>query len=189
VDVTLVEIDAELSAIAAENATRNALGMRVRVVTLDVRASADEFAARGIALGSVDRVLMNPPFNDPGRQIVSPDPHRRAAHVAGEGLLADWIGAAERVLHSAGGVTLIWRADGLANVLAALGDGGFGEIAVLPVYGRAGAPAIRIVVDARKGSRAPLKLLPGLNLNDAAGRPTVEAEAVLRGAQALPIGD
>jgi tRNA1(Val) A37 N6-methylase TrmN6 len=45
------------------------------------------------------------------------------------------------------------------------------------------------VVNARKGSRAPLKLLPGLNLNDEAGRPTEAAEAVLRGAQALTSGD
>src|SRR5205085_9171441 len=71
-------------------------------------------------------------------------------------------------------------------VLAALG-GHLGGIAVLPVHGRAGTPAIRVVVRARKGSRAPLALLPGLNLNDEAGRPTAEAEAVLRGAEALPL--
>jgi tRNA1(Val) A37 N6-methylase TrmN6 len=43
------------------------------------------------------------------------------------------------------------------------------------------------VVQARKGSRAPLALLPGLNLNDETGKPTAEAEAVLRGAEALPL--
>ena len=68
-----------------------------------------------------------------------------------------------RLLHSAGTLTLIWRADGLAEVLAAL-DGRFGGIAVLPVHGRAGAPAIRVLVRARKGSRAPLALLPGLDV-------------------------
>ena len=83
-------------------------------------------------------------------------------------------------------MTLIWRADGLDEVLAGLGAH-FGGIAVLPVHGRADAPAIRVVVQARKGSRAPLALLPGLNLNDEAGRPTAEAEAVLRGAEALPL--
>jgi len=31
-----------------------------------------------------------------------------------------------------------------------------------------------------KSSRAPLRLLPGFVLADAAGRPTAEAEAVLR---------
>jgi hypothetical protein len=78
VDVTLVEIDAELSAIAAENIARNGLERRVRAVCLDVTASADEFAARGIGPGSADRLLMNPPFNNPARQNVSPDPDRLA---------------------------------------------------------------------------------------------------------------
>jgi len=184
VAVTLLEIDPELSDIAAQNIVRNGLDQRVRVITLDVTAPADDFAAEGIGPGSADHVLMNPPFNNPARQNVSPDPARRAAH-AGDGIIADWTTAAAWVLHSAGTLTLIWRADGLDEVLAALGDR-FGGIAVLPVHGRAGAPAIRVVVQARKGSRAPLTLLPGLNLNDEAGKPTAEAEAVLRGAQALP---
>ena len=46
------------------------------------------------------------------------------------------------------------------------------------------APAIRVLVRARKGSRAPLALLPGLMLNDADGKPTAEAEAILRGGAA-----
>jgi tRNA1(Val) A37 N6-methylase TrmN6 len=186
VDVTLVEIDPELSNIAAANVTRNGLEERVRAVTLDVTAPADEFAARGIGPGSADRVLMNPPFNNPARQSISPDPGRSAAHAAPDGALAGWIAAASWVLHSAGTLTLIWRADGLGEVLAAL-DGRFGEIAVLPVHGRAGQPAIRVLVRAIKSSRAPFALLPGLMLNDEAGKPTEEAEAVLRGAQALPL--
>jgi len=96
------------------------------------------------------------------------------------------VAAAAWVLHSAGTLTLIWRADGLADVLAALGDH-FGDVTVLPVHGRAGQPAIRVLVRARKGSHGPLALLPGLLLNDEAGKPTAEAEAVLRGAQALPL--
>jgi tRNA1(Val) A37 N6-methylase TrmN6 len=185
VDVTLLEIDPELSELAGGNAERNGLAERVRAVNLDVTAPSDQFAACGIGPASMDCVLMNPPFNNPARQNVSRDADRRAAHAAGEGLLDAWIGAANWVLHSAGTLTLIWRADGLADVLAALGDR-FGDIAVLPVHGRAGSPAIRVLVSARKGSRAPLTLLPGLNLNDETGKPTAEAEAVLRAAQALP---
>jgi tRNA1(Val) A37 N6-methylase TrmN6 len=186
VDVTLVEIDPELSGIAAANIVRNGLEQRVRTVTIDVTAPADEFAARGIGPGSADCVLMNPPFNSPMRQNASPDPGRRAAHVAGDGALGEWVAAAAWVLHSAGTLTLIWRADGLAEVLAAL-DGRFGDVAVLPIHGRAGAPAIRVVLRARKGSHAPLALLPGLMLNDESGKPTAAAEAVLRGAEALPL--
>jgi tRNA1(Val) A37 N6-methylase TrmN6 len=175
-EVTLVEIDPELAAIATENIIRNGLAPRVRAVTLDATAPEDEFAACGIAPGMADRVLMNPPFNDPVRQNLSPDPARRAAHAAPQGALA-------------GTLTLIWRADGLAEVLAAL-DPRFGGVAVLPVYGRPGQPAIRVLVRASKGSRTPLALLPGLLLNDYDGRPTAEAEAVLRGGEPLPlIGD
>ncbi len=75
----------------------------------------------GLGPGSIDRVLMNPPFNNPARQNVSPDPDRRAAHAAPDGALAEWVGAASWLLHSAGTLTMIWRADGLADVLAALG--------------------------------------------------------------------
>jgi len=184
VEVTLVEIDPELAGIAAENVERNGFGQRIRVVTLDVGAPSEAFAACGIGPGAADLVLMNPPFNNPARQNVSPDDGRRSAHVGGEGLLAVWIGAAARTLHSAGTLTLIWRADGLGDVLTALGPD-FGDVVVLPIHGRAGAPAIRVIVAARKGSRGPLTLLPGLDLNDEAGKPTAAAEDVLRGAQAL----
>jgi tRNA1(Val) A37 N6-methylase TrmN6 len=186
VEVTLVEIEPELSTLAADNIERNGMAGRVRAVTLDVTGMADEFAAHGIPPGTADHVLMNPPFHDPSRQNVSPDPGKRLAHAASEGTLVAWIDAASRVLHSAGALTLIWRADGLGNVLAAL-DGRFGGVAVLPVHGRAGQPAIRILVRAQKGSRAPLALLPGLMLNDEEGKPAAEAEAILRNAEALPM--
>ena len=184
VTVALIEIDPVLADIAAGNIAGNGLSERVRAVALDVGATPDEYATAGLAPGATDRVLMNPPFNDPERQNASPDPGRAAAHAAPPATLTVWIGAAHRLLHSAGTLTLIWRADRLAEVLAAL-SAEFGGIAVMPVHGRAGEPAIRILVRAAKGSRAPLTLLPGLNLNDQAGKPTAEAEEVLRPVQPL----
>ena len=184
VTVDLVEIDSELAALARDNAVRNGLSGRVRVAALDATAEAPAFAEHGIEPGAADCVLMNPPFNDSGRQSVSPDELRRRAHVATDGLLAAWMASASRLLHSAGQAALIWRADGLAEVLAAL-PADFGGVTVLPVYGRSGYPAIRVLVRARKGDRSPLSILPGLDLNDSAGRPTEAAERVLRHAQAL----
>jgi tRNA1(Val) A37 N6-methylase TrmN6 len=177
--VTLVEIDPELAALAAENARRNGLADRVRAVALDVDAPARAFAAAGLASGSAAHVLMNPPFNEPGRQNVSPDARRRLAHAAADPALSVWVRVASRLLQPQGTLTLIWRADGLARVLAALATS-FGAVAVLPVHPRSDAPAIRILVRAEKGSRAPLSMLPGFSLNDATGHPTEAAEAVLR---------
>jgi tRNA1(Val) A37 N6-methylase TrmN6 len=188
VSVTLLELDPQLAGLAEQNIVRNGLAGRVRAVILDVTASSEQFAAARLGPGSADRVLMNPPFNRAERQNLSPDPQRRAAHAGPPGGLMDWVGAAHRLLHSAGTVNLIWRADGLAEVLAALEER-FGGIVVLPVYGRTREAAIRVLVRAAKGSRAPLVLLPGLALNDQQGRPTPEAEAVLRGGEALVLGE
>jgi tRNA1(Val) A37 N6-methylase TrmN6 len=185
ITVTLVEVDATLAALANQNAERNGLAGRVSALALDVAAPVRTFAAAGLASGSARRVLMNPPFNDPARHRVSSDPGRRAAHASAPARIHVWVGCARRLLASRGTVTLIWRADGLAEVLAMLA--GFGDIAVLPVHPRPDADAIRILVRAEKGSRAPLRLFPGLVLNDAAGQPSAEAEAVLRQGADLPL--
>jgi tRNA1(Val) A37 N6-methylase TrmN6 len=184
--VTLVEIDPTLAAIAAENIARNGLQACARVAVLDIRDGSEKFAAAGVPLGSADHVMMNPPFNDPAQTNASPDPQRRAAHTAPASELAQWVDASWSILHSAGMITMIWRADGLADVLTALASR-FGGIAVLPVHGRPDRPAIRVLVRATKQSRAALMLLPPLLLNDARGRPTPEAERVLRDAEPLPL--
>ena len=61
-----------------------------------------------------------------------------------------WLRAAARLLRPAGTVTLIWRADGLAEVLAALAAE-FGAVSVLPIHPKPGMPAIRVLVRAAKG--------------------------------------
>lgn len=182
--VTLVEIDPELAALARENILRNALSERARAVCLDVAASPAAFAAAQLPPGSADEVVMNPPFH--AAHNPSPDRGRRLAHSAADDTLPRWLGTAARLLRPDGMLTMIWRADGLAHVLAALTPG-FGAVTVLPVHPKADAPAIRVLVRAAKSSRAPLSLLPGFILADAAGRPTAEADEVLRGGAVLAL--
>jgi tRNA1(Val) A37 N6-methylase TrmN6 len=185
--VTLIEIDPVLCALAAENARLNGLDNRVRALTLDVE-KPDTFEAVGLSDDAVDRVLMNPPFHDARRQNVSPDPRRRLAHVGTPGLLARWVGTAAWLLKPRGILTLIWRADGLADVLATLRPS-FGDIAVLPVLPREAAPAIRVIVRAAKASGGPELSYPAIALNDEQGQPTEAAEAVLRGGKTLRIAE
>jgi tRNA1(Val) A37 N6-methylase TrmN6 len=182
--LTLVEIDSGLAALARRNAAANAISAGVAV--LDVTAGASAFAGAGLGPDSIDVVLTNPPFNDGARHRASPDPARAAAHVAGPATLEAWLHAARRMLRSGGLLTLIWRADGLAEVLTALSRG-FGSVVVQPVHGDAARPAIRILVRAVKGGRAPTQILPGVMLNDATGAPSPEAAAVLAGEGALAL--
>jgi tRNA1(Val) A37 N6-methylase TrmN6 len=187
-EIALVEVDPVLAGLAAENARLNGLETRVSSMVLDVAAPARAFAAAGLAPETAARVLMNPPFNDPVRQRASIDPQRRLAHVRSGGTLPAWVKTAARLLRPRGTLTMIWRADGLAEVLQALASA-FGAATVLPVHPGEREAAIRVLVRATKASRAPLVLLPGLVLNDASGRPTAQAEAVLRGDAVLPLGE
>ena len=196
VSLTLVEIDPALSELARENAARNGMADRVIVLTLDIGAPASSFEQAGLNAASADQVLTNPPFNDAIRAQASPDAARRTAHVAPAGSLAVWADAAARLLKSGGRLTLIYRADARDEVLAALARD-FESICVLPVYPKAGAAPIRIVVQA---IRRPMRAESldkadagmervGLVLHGADGRPTPEAEAILRNAAPLPIND
>ena len=71
--------------------------------------------------------------------------------------------ARRSLLKPQGVLTLIWRADALDEVRAALAAQ-FGDIGVLPVYPRPDAPAIRVLVRAVKsGGGAPARLFPALS--------------------------
>jgi tRNA1(Val) A37 N6-methylase TrmN6 len=184
IELRLVELDPELAELARGNAASNAIA--ADVVALDVTSAPEKFAAAGLSPDSADVVLMNPPFNDPVRHRVSPDKARAAAHVARPATLADWVHAARRVLKSQGALTLIWRADGLSEVLAAL-ERGFGSLVILPIHGDASAPAIRVLVRATKGGKAPTRLLGGLMLNDESAVPKKQVQDILSGKRVLPL--
>ena len=186
ISLSQVEIDPELAELARANAAANAIA--AETIVLDVTADAQAFAANGLAPDSVDVVLMNPPFNDPARHRGSSDQTRRTAHVASEETLNAWVHAARRILRSGGALTLIWRADGIEEVLAALSRG-FGSLSILPVHGEAGRPAIRVLVRAVKGGRAPTRLLPGLMLNDESGVPKNQVTEILEGRALLPLAE
>jgi tRNA1(Val) A37 N6-methylase TrmN6 len=184
IELVLVEIDEGLAALARGNAASNAIA--ADVIVFDVMSSAEAFAAAGLAADSVDVVLMNPPFNDPARHRASPDRAREIAHVATPVTLEGWIHAARRILKSGGVLTLIWRADGIAEALAALGRG-FGSLAILPVHGDPAAPAIRVLIRATKGGRAPARIHAALMLNDASAVPNKVVQEVLAGKGILPL--
>src|ERR1700761_9683894 len=173
--LVLVEIDPVLADLARGNIRANAVA--AEVVVLDVTSEASAFAAAGLSPDSADVVLMNPPFNDPARHRASPDKARRVAHLATDATLERSIHAARRTLKSGGALTLIWRADGVAEVLAAL-DRGFGSLAILPVHGDPAVPAIRILVRAIKGGKAPTRIHAALMLNDGSGVPNKRVQEI-----------
>jgi len=170
-DVVGLEIDAGTAALARENAALNGCD-RFIVREGDVARLPAE-------LRGFDRVIANPPYLDPAHADPSANESRRRSNLDAAGLAA-WIEAALVATSPRGTLTLIQRADRLAEILSLL-HGRAGAIVVVPLWPKPGEEAKRVIVEARKGAKTPLRLHPGLVLHAADGRYTPAAEAVLRG--------
>lgn len=173
---TGLEIQPELADLARRGAVLN--GVALEVLEGDLLALPP-----GLRPRQFDHVLTNPPFGEVGRGTPSPSGQRERAHATAAGI-GGWLDACLRRVAPRGRLTLVHRADRLDHILASLA-GRLGGIVVHPFWPAVGEPARRIVVRGRKGSRAPLRLAPGLILHGPDGRFTAEAEAVLRDAAPL----
>jgi len=178
----LIEIDSHIAAMAEANVLANDLAARARVLAIDVGIAGT--AATSALASSADHVVSNPPFNASGSGRMPPDATTARARVAEEGQLEDWMRAAARVLKPGGSLTLIHRPEALQEILGALSRR-YGGIALRFVHGEAASPAVRVLVHARKDSRAPLRVLPPLVLNASGGGFTAEAEALHRDLTAI----
>lgn len=179
--VMLVERDGQAAALARINAEANGLAARVGVVEADVTAPGSERRAAGLLPDTIDLVLTNPPFFEPGRHRASPVAAKASAHgFSASGGLDSWLRTCADLVRPGGRMVMIHRADALPACLDAMA-GRFGGIRVTPVQARAESAAIRVLVAGVRGSRAPFVLAPALVLHGPDGRFTPEVEAMHRG--------
>jgi len=175
-----VERDPAALALAQENIALNEMTGRVEAVAGDV---ALRFS--GLGLPVFDAAMANPPFFDDPDALRGPAAERRGAWMADDGLEA-WIGFLSKAVREGGTITLIHRADRLADILAFLAPKS-GSAQVRPILPFADQPAKRVLVRAVKSGKAPMRLLPALVLHvREGGKHTDEAEAILRGTADLP---
>jgi tRNA1(Val) A37 N6-methylase TrmN6 len=174
-----LELQRDLVRIAGDNAVLNRMGDRLSVMVGDLLHPPPRLSP-----GSFDHVMANPPFIERGRGSEAPNPAKAAANIEGEAALGDWVRFALVMVRAKGTVTFIHRADRIDALLGQLA-GRAGGIVIFPLWPRAGQPAGRVLVQARKQIAAPARLAAGLVLHEADGRFTAAAEAVLRGGDAL----
>lgn len=170
-----LELQPAYADLARRNAERNGIPLDVHEGDLNRMPSA--------LRRDFDHVIANPPYYAAGG---SPSPvAARARAMQVDTPLSGWVAAATRRLRPGGWLTLICGADGLPEVLAALAPK-LGSAAVLPLAPREGRAALRVIVRARKGGRAPFRLLAPFVIHQGAAHDgdresyTPAANAVLR---------
>ena len=180
-NVTLlgVERDQNIASLASENVAMNAMSARVEIAIGDALDKRSQW-------GVFDGVFTNPPFDQEGEGR-APAEARRHAHIA-DASLDEWIAALADRLTGGAALTMIHRAVKTPEILSAL-EGRLGGAELIPIRPREGEPAKRVLVRARKGSRAPFRLCPEIILHDASGaKYAPETEAILRGEAVISFG-
>jgi len=179
---TGVERDPIAAVLAQANTATNRLADRVTIIAADIEAGF-----RPLGLEPFDAAFSNPPFFDDPGALRGPA-HEKAGAWMADGGLAAWTGFLLKAVREGGTITLIHRADRLADILALLAPKA-GSFRIRPIQPFGDEPAKRVLVRATKTGKAPLVLLPALVLHDRDGakhRP--EVEAILRGEATLGWG-
>ncbi|WP_139257740.1 tRNA1(Val) (adenine(37)-N6)-methyltransferase [Natronohydrobacter thiooxidans] len=181
--LTGVELQPDYAALARRNAAQN--GAAMQMIEADLTALPEALRAQ-----SFDHVIANPPYyasHGPRAQDKGRDRALRE-----DTPLALWIDTALRRCRDGGYVSFIHLTERLPDLLA-----GFlprASCTVLPLAARAQRPARRVIVQARKGGRAPFTLLPPLVIHQGDSHPgdgeyfTDTVRALMRDTGALDLG-
>jgi tRNA1(Val) A37 N6-methylase TrmN6 len=133
---------------------------------------------------SFDHVMINPPYLAQGKAIRPPEQNKGLAHMESAANLSDWIKFSIFYAKNRGTISIVYRADRIDEVLAHLYRR-VGDLRILPLWPRLGAPAKRVIIRGRKGVHGAAKLLPGLALHGEVDRYTEEARCILWDGEAL----
>lgn len=170
-----LELQPGYAELARRNAARNNITMQVEEGDL-------AHMPRALRHG-FDHVIANPPYYPPGG-TPSPVAARATAMQVEATPIALWMQVAARRLVPGGWLTMIARTDALPEMLGHLGT--LGSASVLPLAARQGRAAGRVILRARKGGKAPFRLLAPFVIHEGPAHDgdresyTPEASGVLR---------
>lgn len=167
-----VERDAAMAGAASRNAAGLDLAEHFIVVEGDLAGEDTRNAVRRAATGDAasppplfDAAMCNPPWRREGSGRTPPSPSRRAALFGDETTFPLFFGAADTLLKAGGMLALVCGADRLNDALAAL-PRRLRPVRLRFVHARREAAATFFLLEARKGSRAALRVEAPLVLEE-----------------------
>lgn len=175
-NVTLLEVDAQLVALARANALASGLGERVDVMEADLAAGLPRERWH-----SFDLVVANPPYGIATASLPVAEPRRARARIGDVGTLAAFARAARSALGAAGRACFVHPAGELERLLATLRAVGLEPKRLRMVHPFVERPANVALVEAKAARRGGLRVAPPLVAMRAPGVWTDEARDIVEG--------
>ncbi len=170
-----IDIQPELSAIAALNVATNGLGSVISVRCRDLKT----VRPRDLE-GPFDRVVSNPPFRKSASGRINPDGQRAIARHEIAATIDDIAAGAKRLLKPGGKLFTLYPAERLVDVLTALRREEIEPKRLRMIQTRGGQDAKLFVVEGVRGGRPGLAVAPPLSIYAADGRYTTEMDRIFR---------
>ena len=139
----------------ARNIRLNGLSQKMSVVQGDIRNPP-------LKPGSADVVICNPPYRKKESGRINPDRQRAIARHEIMASLDDILGAAGYILNSRGRLAMIYPAERLVDLLLRMRSSGMEPKRLRIIYPGMESGAKLAMVEASRGGRSGLKILPPL---------------------------
>jgi tRNA1(Val) A37 N6-methylase TrmN6 len=170
INIIGVETQTELAELSNYSAAQNNFTF-LRFINADIRQKTAELSPC-----SFDVVITNPPYSD--HDMPSPNKSKATAHNHSDFNLTQWLNFCLKMTKPFGHIYLINRTEALPEICCAL-QGKAGEITIIPIISKPAQPVKRIIVTARKDSKAPCRIMPQFIVHNDSGY-TTEAQKILR---------
>lgn len=171
-----LELQAGLAVAARRNVTRNGLGHRVGIVRGDMRG-----AVSCLAPGRFGAVVCNPPYRAVGRGRLNPNPEKAIARHEVAVRLDQVVMAARCLLKRRGRLALVYHPSRLAELCSRLQAADLNTRRMRFVHPEPCGPATMVLVEALRGGRDALEVLPPLVVYQAPNVYSAEMQAIFHG--------
>ncbi len=169
-----IEIQQPLADLADSNVKENRMADRIKIIRKDLRTLDP-----GDTEGTVDMVVVNPPFGKIGCARMSPDRSKNAATHEVSATLRDVVKCSERMLKVAGAMTVVYPVQRMPELLDELRRAELEPKWLRMVHPWVCQDANRVIVKAVKKGRKGLSVVPPLFVHETDRSFTPEVKGML----------
>lgn len=172
VKITGLELQPDLAELSNLSADANGFSSFLTYINADIRGKIKE-----VEPCSFNHVITNPPYTE--HDMPSPNQGKSLAHNHHDFSLEAWIKFCIKMLKPQGWFYMINRSEAIDEILSVIRRK-LGNIKVIPLYSKASQDAKRVIIAARKDSKAPTIISKGMVVHQDDGEYTTAAHKILR---------